>query len=152
MRAFEGEWRYITGQDTIKVYLRANNFYSLPDNTVFSELIGWHEYKIGNNIIQSDFGHQFDMLPYNFALKGQITSSIGISGGMQNAECNSTLTLLYVAMRDYNKNNRSQRWIITRVSQSTINVQQIQGECYSTASNPCITGFTLPEVFLLTKQ
>lgn len=145
IRPYEGEWRNISGQDTIKVYLRVHTFYSQIINTYEAEILGWHEYKSGSTVIQSDYSHRFDALPLNFHQKPQIMFSIGLNGG----SCRPIINNLYGAMTDYTK-QRCQNWAITRINSNTIQVFQVPCEVIDEFS--FIPGFTLPQSFILTKQ
>ena len=104
--------------------MRVNNFYSIPNNTITGELLGWHEYKIGNSVIESDYSQRFDVLPTNFSQKGAIVFSLNIVASTGNSECSTVLTMLHGSMRDFNKYNKYQILKITRISQNIIQVHQ----------------------------
>ena len=63
---YQGEWRYENGSDTVRIYLRVHKYYSHDIRVVTQTLIGWHEYKQGNVVIESDYSHRFDPLTYNW--------------------------------------------------------------------------------------
>ena len=57
LHQYEGEWRYVNGQDTIRFYLRAHR--TIDPDFISDALWGWLEYKKGNTIIESDYQHRF---------------------------------------------------------------------------------------------
>lgn len=69
LQPYEGEWRYTNGQDTIRIYLKAARVsFTYPDNsnTVRDDLYGWHEYKKGNIVVESNYQNRFTPIPYNY--------------------------------------------------------------------------------------
>lgn len=64
LQVHQGEWVYAQGQDTIRIYLRYHRSYDPDFNFVSDRLWGWHEYKRGNQIIQSNYQHRFMSLTY----------------------------------------------------------------------------------------
>jgi hypothetical protein len=145
-RQFNGEWRNVNGLDTIKVYFRTHIFYSSIINKYEGEVLGWHEYKIGGQIIQSDYSHRFDFLPLNFTQKYTVINSTGLRFPF----CSDTINNLYGGMIDVLKNKKHQIWKVTRVTANTIRVDQMQGG--RIWNLPYISGYTLPQSFVLTKQ
>jgi hypothetical protein len=65
LEAQQGEWLYTQGQDTIRIYFRYHRCYDPEFNTLSDNLWGWHEYKKGNQVIQSNYQHRFMPLTYN---------------------------------------------------------------------------------------
>ena len=68
LNSFVGEWRYVNGQDTIRIYLRTGDYTILTDgvrNTSIAMLFGWHEFKSGNTIIESNYTNGNMTLPTN---------------------------------------------------------------------------------------
>ncbi len=71
---FEGEWRYINGQDTIKIYLRYARI-SLGDSTnpddspvfIRDYLVGWHDYKHASIVYESNYSNRFMTIPFNLS-------------------------------------------------------------------------------------
>ena len=61
---YEGEWMYTNNQDTIRIYLRTKRQYSNNHNHFSDKLYGWHEYKQGNTIIESNYANRFMYLPF----------------------------------------------------------------------------------------
>lgn len=58
LKQYEGNWMYINGLDTIRVALRYNRTEINP-GLIKDELYGWHEYKVGNTIIESKYKNRF---------------------------------------------------------------------------------------------
>jgi hypothetical protein len=61
---YEGEWLYANNFDTIRIYLRAKRQFSQNHNHFSDKLYGWHEYKQGNTIIESNYANRFMYLPF----------------------------------------------------------------------------------------
>lgn len=82
-RQFEGEWRYTNGIDTIRFYLKAHRIYSPQGDFgrifVYDRLVGWHEYKRGNTVIESNYNNRFMTLPSNIYLLPDLTISISLT-------------------------------------------------------------------------
>ena len=69
LNSFVGEWRYVNGQDTIRIYLRTGDYTILTDgvrNTSIAMLFGWHEFKSGNTIIESNYTNGNMTLPTTY--------------------------------------------------------------------------------------
>jgi hypothetical protein len=64
LRLREGEWLSIQGQDTIRIFLRYHRTYDIEYNIISDRLWGWHEYKKGSQVIQSNYQHRFMPLDY----------------------------------------------------------------------------------------
>lgn len=64
LKQYEGEWRYVNGIDTIKVYFRVHRTHDIETNNISDDLIGWHEYKHGNTLIESNYQNRFETLYY----------------------------------------------------------------------------------------
>ena len=65
LQQYTGEWLYANGSDTIRIYLRKHRTINTVTQTIMDDLYGWHEYKIGNNIVESNYQYRFMPLPYN---------------------------------------------------------------------------------------
>jgi hypothetical protein len=61
---YSGEWLYTNNQDTIRIFLRTKRDYSIIANHLSDNLYGWHEYKQGNTIIESNYANRFMYLPF----------------------------------------------------------------------------------------
>ncbi len=146
LRQLDGEWKYVNGTETLKVYFRTKVFHSLSYNNFNASLIGWHELTNGSTIIQSDYSHRFDSLPTDFLSRKNLIYSINLG----YSDCNNPIDTLTGVMIDQNKNNRLQYWMVSRISPTTIKVKQTAGEGLSTVTY--IPGFTLPQTFVLVKQ
>jgi hypothetical protein len=66
LKQYEGEWRYENGIDTIRIYLRFHRDSSASFGSISDNLYGWHEYKKGNQIVESKYHNRFIPLPYNY--------------------------------------------------------------------------------------
>lgn len=66
LQQYSGEWRYVNGNDTIKIYLRFHRDYTNdPKIYISDKLWGWLEYKSGSTVIESTYQNRFMALPYN---------------------------------------------------------------------------------------
>ncbi|MFC4263032.1 DUF6705 family protein [Ferruginibacter yonginensis] len=64
LQQFQGEWRYTNGADTIRIYLRYYRGKSINRNSIIDNLIGFYEYKHGNNIVSGNYANRFYQFPY----------------------------------------------------------------------------------------
>ena len=140
---FDGEWKNITGSDTIVVYFRSKNLYSTLHDKYRTTEFGWHEYKKGSTLIQSDYSHRFDTLPFLEEDRSNVNYSISLSF----LECFTPLINLYGAMKDYAINNSNQNWRVKKINNNTLMVKQINSEAMATIYHT--SGYTLPIVFYL---
>jgi len=149
LQQYQGEWRYENGNDTIRIYLRFYRNYSQNFDLISDDLIGWHEYKKGNVIIESNYQYRFMQLPYNYdgdSLQNNLFSILMGLGG-----CNTAANKLWGSITDYNQNKENHNIIATLNSGGTImnwKQEHREGWGYLTGS----TGMTLPKQFTLIKQ
>lgn len=64
LQQYSGEWRYTSGQDTIRIFLKPHRSRSYWFPSVIDNLWGYLEYKHGNNIVVNDSQNRFYNLPY----------------------------------------------------------------------------------------
>lgn len=149
LQQYEGEWRYTNGLDTIRVYLRKYRTHDIESNYISDRLYGWHEYKHGSAVIESNYQNRFEILPYNIGGPSHIypTASIYLAliDGCQNNpyEMNGTITDLFLNSRFYNgimvhidPNRTTMSWKIWTIGRL--------------ASDP--QGISYPTDFVLVKQ
>ncbi len=56
MTAFHGTWQWVSGTDTVKIYLTTKKvFFNISGGFYWDMLTGWHLYKKGNIIIESSY-------------------------------------------------------------------------------------------------
>jgi len=147
LQQYQGEWLYANGNDTIRIYLRFHRNYSQNFDEVTDELVGWHEYKQGNTVIESNYQYRFISLPYNFDSLSMNYYSIGLTLG----GCNTNARKLWGGILDYNQNKEGHNVITTLNSSGAImdwTQEHSEGWGYLTGS----TGMTLPKQFVLVKQ
>ena len=152
LNSFTGEWLYTNGQDTIRIYLRSNDYTILVDgaataNTTIAKLWGWHEYKQGNTIVESNYDNRFMVLPTNS--NNVITNSYSIS--LQLPQCDLNTGKLIGNIVDISQ--CYERKNVTIQFNPALNQfiwKQVQptGFGFSTGCK----GMTLPPEFVLTKQ
>jgi len=83
---YDGEWRYINGIDTLKIYLRDHRFSSVSDNgslNVYDRLWGWIDYRSGTTVIESNYQHRFSIIPQNY-------DYVNFSMWLHMPECNDS--------------------------------------------------------------
>ncbi len=149
INAFEGEWRYINGQDTIKVYLRAKDFtiLNMGNPTTIGTLWGWHEYKKGSTIVESNYANRFITLPSNSST--YIAANFSIS--LQIPQCDTTRHRIVGDIADLSQCRESK---IVTIDYNTNHTQLVWKQRHSSGYgflNGC-KGMTLPSSFVLTKQ
>jgi hypothetical protein len=147
LNRYAGEWLYANGQDTIRICLRPHRSF-LPDyNIVMDQLWGWHEYKRGNIIIESNYQYRNIYLPYtwiNDSISGSKYSVL-----LSLSECDPVRNALRGIIADYSQ--ASELKVVTAVvTGSTMTWKQRHGEGYGTFTGAY--GMTLPTAFVLIKQ
>src|SRR5262245_36384720 len=56
MGALHGNWQWVSGTDTVKIYLDTKKVYFNMNGGFYMDcLVGWHLYKKGNNVIESSY-------------------------------------------------------------------------------------------------
>jgi hypothetical protein len=142
----QGEWQYVNGMDTIKIYLRYHRSYSPSFNSLSDNLIGWHEYKKGSAVIESNYQHRFMTLPYNYDELNTNYYSLVIS-----LKVCSTEDFLIGTIRDITQAGELKTIVGNLNSTKThINWKQSHMEGYGAFTGAY--GMTLPKEFVLTKQ
>jgi len=145
---FNGEWMYANGNDTIRVFLRAQRNYYTEFKTVQDMILGWHEYKQGNTIIESTYPNRF-MTIYNVDTLTYNSVSIGLKS--LGAHCNSGIMTASGTITDYLQDKQGK--IVTVTLNAAGNV--ITWKQWHKANNGMFgrpSGMTLPSEFILLKQ
>lgn len=147
LQAFNGEWRYVNGQDTIRIYLRYHEFTSNnPTPNTRGSLFGWHEYKRGNTVIESDYTNRFMTLATDFYNIGLNSYSILLSS---NAACDTSTHRLRGQIKDLLQTRESKPVTIQfNAAKTEIQWHQRQGYGIFSPASP----MTLPPDFVLIKQ
>lgn len=146
LQQYQGEWRYVNGKDTIRIYLRSHRSYTQHFNWVSDNLWGWHEYKKGSAIIESNYQYRFITLPYSVDTLSINLSSIWLS---HSRDCN--IIKLTGRIWDYSQNNEIQMVTATLSNNNTIMTwKQEHGEGFGVFTGG--SGMTLPKNFVLIKQ
>jgi hypothetical protein len=151
LQQFAGEWRYVNGNDTIKVYFRVHKDSSESMKFVMTRLLGWIEYKQGNVIVESNYQNRFDVLPYFVDTVANTTHSISLIGSVPI--CNSSIDTLVGSIIDFAQNKELhivKAVINTSGSTITMNWKQKHRDGFGFLTGA--TGMTLPKEFILTKQ
>jgi hypothetical protein len=146
---YQGEWRYINGQDTIRIYLRHHRDFSPSFNSVSDKLYGWLEYKTGNTVIETTYPYKDMLLPYNYDSDSMTVNQRSIRLNLQ--QCNTTCSVLNGTIFDHLQSNEIHMvTAILNTNRTAILWKQTHSEWYGAISGA--TGMTLPKEFLLIKQ
>ncbi|MES1181477.1 MAG: DUF6705 family protein [Flavobacterium sp.] len=149
LNSFTGEWRYANGQDTIRVYFRAQDYTiitsGVPDQTI-SCLRGWHQYKQGSTIIESNYGNRFMTLPATTANETPHSYSIML----QMPQCD-TSRHNFIGMIDDITQCYEYKNVTAQFNTSLNQITWTQQRAGYVITSGC-TGMTLPGTFVLTKQ
>lgn len=150
LQQFAGEWRYTNGNDTIRFYFRVHKDSSENQKFVMSRLWGWHEYKKGNTIIESNYQNRFVALPYFSDTILNFNRSITLIGAVA---CTPMLDSLVGSIIDISQSRELHRvnaTILTNNNIMTMNWKQMFMEWHGAFTGSF--GMTLPKEFVLTKQ
>lgn len=149
LNQYQGEWRYVNGQDTIRIFLRAHRDFSPSFNSVNDNLYGWLEYKNGNTIIESTYPYKNSILPYNYDSDSMLVNNRSIRLNLQ--QCNNNSLILVGTIFDHLQANEIHIVTATlNAAKTTMLWKQRHGEGYGFVTGA--TGMTLPREFLLIKQ
>jgi hypothetical protein len=150
LQLFTGEWMYANGLDTVRIYLRYHECLFASNTTepeIRGRLWGWHEYKTGNSVVESNYQYRFENLPTDFDNSDINKTSILLSmpGCIpQNKKLKGTII-------DYSVENQLMK--VSATFDSTFNRlswSQQRSEAYGLATDA--RGMTLPKDFVLIKQ
>jgi hypothetical protein len=148
---FNGEWMYSNGNDTIRIYLRAQrNFYS-ESHSFDDRIFGWHEFKQGNVIVESIYSNRFMQLtPTVVDTITKDSFSIWLKMG-NGVDCNSNPLKAFGALTDYLQAKETKQVTATLNSSGTeMTWRQTHSEGYGVFTGA--TGMTLPSEFILIRQ
>jgi hypothetical protein len=151
LKQFTGEWVYANGLDTIKIYLRFHReqIAEFESATVIKDfLLGWHEYKQGNTIVESNYSHRLMYLPFNLDSLSNDYSSIYLTFNRQESGCGHGSRKLNGIIKDYHppKSESHDVDVVINSAGTTMTWKQQFAEWYK------IPVMTLPPNFVLIKQ
>ncbi len=141
---YNGEWKYEENGTVIKMFFRAHTFHSPNINLYEEKLLGWHEYVVNGQVIESDYQHRFVTVPTNFFNQSDVQMSIKLNFEL----CKPVLSRLYGSFDDLTR-NQGQSIIFTRLTANTVKIEQHPG---GGGLTPQTIGYTLPQTFILTRQ
>jgi hypothetical protein len=151
---FAGEWRYVNGLDTIRIYLRPHREITMEDGQVSfltDRLRGWHEYKIGNNVIESNYQYRFSTLPSVYNALQPRNYSIFLTMNTMYCSCAPNARKLIGEIKDFHQAGEWHNAFATvSIDLTTMTWKQGHAEWYGVWTGA--TGMTLPTDFILTKQ
>lgn len=150
---YQGEWIFANGNDTIRVYLRFHREEYVQNSShrsVTDYLVGWHERKSGNTIIESNYQHRFINLPYNMEDFSHNYYSITLNFAKRLNDCFRNAKKLHGFIVDYNQQRRLQAVSITiNTTKTSMIWKQQHADNYGGTFS---TEMTLPAEFVLIKQ
>ena len=148
LQPFSGEWMCTNGQDTIRIYFRYHEMnFNMQQNDIRGRLFGWHEYKRGNTIVESNYANRFITLPSLF--DDLSPSSYSILLVMPN--CDVSRQRIRGDITDLSQcGEHKDVTIIFNTTQTQLTWKQIQPTGFGFKTG--CKGMTLPSNFVLTKQ
>ncbi len=142
---FEGTWRWTSGTDTVWLNMQKQkvHFSRIPCDRDL--IVGWHKYKKGNTIIESNF--QFIGVQY----APSTHLNISIFGGNDPTD---NISLFDGTIKDISKNKTIDLTLTINAVQNQIvwKSKDTDGTHISSPSKPFIEGFTLPNLMTFIKQ
>ncbi len=146
LKQYEGTWMSAVGLDTIRIYLRYNRTWEPYFNTVLDRLWGWHEFKQGHKVVESNYSRRFMTIPFDESGVSLDASSIIIS--LKFCEKTASGNYLSGIIRD---SSASEVYMVKATLYKTKTVmkwKQDRSEFFGTDS----LHMTLPSRFVLIKQ
>lgn len=147
LQQLEGEWMYVNGQDTIKIYLRFHRDSSARLMYVSDRLVGWHEYKQGNTIVESKYQYRFLPLSWD----GDIDDTNENPIYLKLIDCKDTCFKLTGGILDYSQYKERENVEVTLNTTKTVMIWT-QKKWAGFGIFTGATSMTLPETFILIKQ
>lgn len=154
LQQFEGEWKYSQGADTLKIYLKYHRRTISTNNNqdiyVKDCLIGWHEYKQGNMIIETDYPNRFITLPADIStIYNDFSIDLSFDKLLNSCDQNSKKLIGYI--KDITQASQQKDVFATLNSSNTnMTVKIWHGEWYGHGNG--LVGITLPTNIVLIKQ
>jgi hypothetical protein len=145
LQQYAGEWKYVNGLDTIKVFLKYQRTFNINLDWISDRLWGWHDFKNGNQIIESNYSNRFFTIPY---VTDDVTSQ-QFSIRLRLKNCSNTENSINGFITDYHKGSNMHRIYATlnaAKTQMTWHIEELGG------LNKQFFGITLPPDFVLIKQ
>lgn len=147
LNRFEGEWRYTSGGDTVRIYLKVGRVLIEEINSINDVLVGWHEYKQGSTVIESNYQNRFTPILF----LDTITNSASIGLGMNHSNCTTSNLTVMGSIRDYLQANEGHSvTAILNSAGTTLTWKQRHSAGFGVFTGA--TGMTLPKEFQLVKQ
>ncbi len=135
MGAYHGTWRWVSGTDTVTIYLETKKvYYDLNGGFYMDDLVGWHKYKKANKIIESSYPSIGNVQARTFL-------------GSNQHELPNTVT---GSLKDLKKNKYGDLKLVLNAAGTQLTWEMENGEGLRIA--PFDAGFTLPKNMVLIKQ
>ena len=153
LQQLSGEWKYVNGIDTLRILLRFHRrTIAINNQDIFIKdcLIGWHEYKKGNLIIESDYQNRFMTLPLNLSTSYN-NFSVYLNFDKIHNLCNSNSKKLHGRITDYLEASQDKEVFATLNVTNTAMTWKLWHEEWFGHGNGMV-GMTLPTNFVLIKQ
>jgi hypothetical protein len=140
MTPFHGNWQWVSGTDTVQLYLATKKVYcDINGGFYWDLLVGWHIYKQGRTIVESSIQYSGNINLSTF-LGGNTTE---LPDKIENA-----------TLKDITKNKDVELNLTLNAAQNqlTWRLEPIRGmRAYAQGHTVPPPGFTLPENIVLTK-
>ena len=147
LQQYAGEWRYVRTQDTIRIFLKVLRTFKADYNSTQDLLWGWHEYKRGNTIKQSDYQNRYNN-PSSVWGNMYAMTSIWLK---QNSGCSSSMIPLTGSIKDYGKSVTHQLRIDMSSNGDTMYLKQWYYGTNGLGTGQ-VSGMTLPQQLTLIRQ
>ncbi len=142
LQNYEGLWMWTSGTDTVRIFLKKEAIlFKTVKNCTYEELIGFHEYKQGSQVVESSMQH----INTSF-LDNKSTILVGGRTLITNT-VNGTI-------RDLSKNKTLELKLLPNASFTQLHwkTNTLEGVNLSTPQRPFYVGITLPSDIILIKQ
>ncbi|CAN5746921.1 hypothetical protein BH11BAC4_BH11BAC4_01730 [soil metagenome] len=138
--AFHGTWQWVSGTDTVKIFLTTKKVHIQEDNYDVDLLVGWHIYKKGSVVVESSYQHIDNVNYRSITLWDDGTAySTKLQGGINDLTKYPKYNMLYVTLNSAH-------------TQLTWRCTEWGGRVYSAGETVPAAGVTLPRNMVLVKQ
>lgn len=152
---YQGEWMYANGNDTIRLYLRPTRLVTpigdLGTIMVRDDLVGWHEYKQGNTVVESNYANRFMSIPLDYLNLPNGAISIYLNIDRNYDACNTNARRMHGFVQDFGLRKELVKVNSATFSSDLQTLQWIQWR-HDFSRNPEAAIMTLPCCFTLIKQ
>lgn len=140
MSAFHGTWQWVSGTDTLKIYLATKKaYYPINGGFYWDQLCGWHIYKKGNTVVSSSFG--------------SINNTNARTLSLANNSSHPMLSEGWIKDVSKNKSGELKLSLNAAQNQLTWKLENAEGVRFRNTNEPAYDWtFSFPEYLVLTRQ